>query len=326
MQTLVSIITPVKNVSKWIEETHLSIQKQTLKEWEWIIIDDHSSDDTWRKIQEYATLDTRVQCYKATEIGIIPALQLAFSLAKGKFITRMDGDDLMPSNRLQLMVNQASICSKQTIITGKVSYFSENKISEGYLKYEQWLNDLVDNKNHYDHLYRECIVASPNWLMHHSVAKEIGLFEQLKYPEDYDMCFHWKKNNLDIHALAQTTLYWREHPERTSRNNDNYQQEAFFQLKLDWFNKNYPTESIGILGFGTKGKLASKILEVNNRLITIYVQDTETLQNSELKQFKKVDAINTDLLLISIYPPNLSFLTQQLAQKGYIIGENAFYL
>lgn len=326
MNNRISILTPVKNVSKWITQTYQSIITQSNPTWEWIIIDDHSTDDTFAHLLEFANKDSRIHVFKANQMGIIPALQQAFQQSTGEFITRMDGDDLMPKERLQSMLDKYLESDVDGIITGKVKYFSENAVSEGYSKYENWLNDLVDSNQHAANIFRECVVASPNWLMKRSTAEDIGLFEKLQYPEDYDMCFQWLNAGLPVISLDKVTLLWREHPHRTSRNSNTYQQESFFRLKLSWFNRMFPRESIGILGYGTKGKLAAKQLEELERSVNIYVFETKTLVNTTYRSFKKADIINTDLLLIAIYPPDLNLLESQLFKQGYQIGKNAFYL
>ncbi len=326
MSAIISIISPVKNVSPWILETATSILSQTFTDWEWIIVDDHSTDDTFEKIQLLAQSDYRISIFKNDKHGIIPALQLAVSRAKGKYLTRMDGDDLMPEQRLALFFTLAESHSEKTVVTGKVNYFSASIVSEGYLKYESWLNEIATENSYYNHIYRECVVASPNWLMHRQTALDIQLFVLLDYPEDYDMCFRWKSAGLSIVSVDEVTLLWREHPLRTSRTSEIYQQEKFFELKLKWMLHFYPNLSIGVLGYGTKGKLAARILNENKKKITVYTQDTRTLVDTPLKQFKKADLIQVDLLLIAIFPPQLSVLEAALTAQNFTIGKNAFYL
>ena len=61
--------------------------------------------------------------------------------------------------------------------------------SEGYLKYEYWLNDRIDQNDHYKHIYRECVIASPNWISKKQDLIQYKIFENLNYPEDYSMTF-----------------------------------------------------------------------------------------------------------------------------------------
>src|SRR5690606_4549742 len=143
----VSIIMPLKNASQWVEETIQSILKQTHEDWELIVVDDHSEDHSIEIVSNYVHQDNRIQLFKNASKGIIPALQLAFEKASGTYITRMDADDIMPVNRLKLMVEQLQNLPDKAIVTGKVKYFSDTAVSPGYLKYEQWLNERVEQQD-----------------------------------------------------------------------------------------------------------------------------------------------------------------------------------
>ena len=52
------------------------------------------------------------------------------------------------------------------VATGMVQYFGKEKVSEGYKKYEKWINKVCAKNSFYEEIYRECVVASPNWMMH----------------------------------------------------------------------------------------------------------------------------------------------------------------
>ena len=119
-----------------------------------------------------------------------------------------------------------------------VKYFGEKPISEGYLKYENWINEINLTGKQWQQVYRECVIASPNWMVRKSDLDNIGGFNDLIYPEDYHLVFKWYQNRFDIHTIPEVTLYWREHPERTSRNSEYYAQKSFFNLKIHQFIKN----------------------------------------------------------------------------------------
>ena len=78
---------------------------------------------------------------------MVSALKKAFEQANGRFITRMDADDVMPINRLAIM-SAALINEKgNTVVTGLVKYFSENNLGDGFARYEKWLNDVVSTNS-----------------------------------------------------------------------------------------------------------------------------------------------------------------------------------
>lgn len=324
---MVSIVISMKNASMWVVETLVSIQNQTYTNWEVIVVDDHSEDHSFSLVKQFSQNDSRIQVSKNNSTGIIPALNQAFNQVRGEYITRMDADDVMPPNRLAQMVDLLQTLPEKSIVTGKICYFSDKNISEGYLKYEKWLNERVEQNDFYQHIYRECIVASPNWMGKTADFRNYNLFENLIYPEDYDLCFHWMKKNFKIYPINEVTLFWREHPLRTSRNSERYQQEAFFKLKLAWFRRffTHPT-SVGIVGLGVKGKLCAMDLRENNFPFKLYDLDYEKKPSFLEQPILSPEQIDDELLLIARYPENLNDIQSFLESKGYIIGETAFWV
>jgi glycosyltransferase involved in cell wall biosynthesis len=258
--SLVSILTPFKNAEKYILQTAESIFAQDYSDWEWILINDHSQEKEIHVLAPYLR-DKRVLIMENDGKGIISALQKGLHLAKGEFITRMDADDLMPPKKLSLFVKELT-CGSGEIVTGKVSYFaSDGKVSKGYQDYENWLNKRVDESDHFDQVYRECSVASANWLMRKKDLLSCGGFDGLVYPEDYDLLFRWYQHEFNITSLKEITHFWREHPERTSRNSLDYAQDRFFELKVNRFLEiDYKGENLILNGTGRKGRLTAKIL------------------------------------------------------------------
>lgn len=328
MNPVVSIILPMKNAVAWVAETIESIQKQTLEEWELVVVDDHSEDDSYISVAHIAETDKRIRIFHNHGHGIIPALEQAFYEVRGTYITRMDADDIMPAYRLKRMVYTLGSLPETAIITGKVRYFSAESVSEGYQKYENWLNERVTRADFYDHIYRECIVASPNWMGRTEEFKKYGLLGNLSYPEDYDLCFQWMHHGFKIYGLDEVTLFWREHPLRTSRNSENYQQRAFFGLKLNWLIRKFPNvSSIGIVGMGIKGKLCAEILMNAGHVFNIYdlhheKHTTPLFEHTVLSP----DMIHDPVVLIARYPENLDEIRLFIEQKGYQIGKDAFWV
>lgn len=328
MTPLISIIMPMRNASLWVKETIESIQNQETPDWELIIVDDHSTDHSFAMVQAISLEDTRIHLFKNPEKGIISALQFALNQARGTYLTRMDADDIMPPNRLTIMFEKLQVLPEKSIVTGKVKYFSETEVSAGYLKYEQWLNDRIDRGDFYNHIYRECIVASPNWMGRTEEFKLENLFAHLNYPEDYDLCFHWQEKGFAISGLNEITLQWREHPLRTSRNSAHYQQEAFFKMKMYWFAKNHATaKSIGIVGMGQKGKLCLHYLNADTFEIRLFdLNHTQFSQKIEGKQVESTNSIDTEIVLVARYPNDIQAVQQFIEKKGYRFGKNAYWV
>ena len=102
---LVSIQTPVFNQEAYIEETIRSVLGQTYRNWEWIIIDDGSTDKTKEIIRSFHDKRVRYFCQEHTGIdGICRVHNKALSLAYGDLIALIDGDDLWPEYKLERQV------------------------------------------------------------------------------------------------------------------------------------------------------------------------------------------------------------------------------
>jgi teichuronic acid biosynthesis glycosyltransferase TuaG len=101
MNKLVSIITPSYNSAKYIAETIQSVQNQTYTNWEMIIVDDCSTDDTEKIIKEIQQIDFRIFFYKLDRnSGSGVARNFAVEKANGNYIAFLDSDDLWKPNKL----------------------------------------------------------------------------------------------------------------------------------------------------------------------------------------------------------------------------------
>lgn len=270
-QPEIAILMPVYNMAGFLEDCVQSIQHQSFQNWELIAIDDFSTDNSYEALMQFAQRDRRIQVCRNDEKGIVPALAKAFNLSRGTFITRMDADDRMPQEKLMRLRSVIGDSTKR-VVTGKVRYFSDEGVSEGYLRYEKWLNGLVENHLFEENSFRECVIASPNWMVHRSCFEKDISLAGLKYPEDYDLVFRWMEAGYQIAAVNEVTHFWREHPGRTSRNSEVYQQASFFRLKTDYFVKLklVANEPVQLIGSGTKAKLVASHLRANQIPFTAF--------------------------------------------------------
>jgi len=128
MNNLVSIITPSYNSEKFISETIKSVLNQTYDNWEMIIVDDCSSDNSNEIIKEYSKKDGRIKLIKLEKnSGPAVARNRAIKEAKGRYIAFLDSDDLWMPNKLE----------KQ------VEFMKKNNLAFTYSSYY-----LIDEENH----------------------------------------------------------------------------------------------------------------------------------------------------------------------------------
>lgn len=326
---------PMKDSAAFLKEALDSIIKQSYTNWELLIIDDHSCDDSRSIAYSFEKEHRNIFCFSNLENGIIPALVLGLSRSKGEFITRMDSDDLMPENRLELMHKKWNERKEpKTIVTGKVRYFGKT-ISKGYQDYENWLNTINSQNKQWQNVYRECVIASPNWFLKKSALLEMGGFTNLKYPEDYHLVLRWYAENFQILCCSEITLLWREHPQRTSRNSANYGQRAFFDLKISHFiNHKYSGSNLLLWGTGTKARISASLLKKHK--IPFDWMDLnpqhypQGIQGKTIKSFQETklfEATKTQILL-AVYPSSKekTKMESYLDSQNFLLGQNYWYL
>jgi glycosyltransferase involved in cell wall biosynthesis len=115
---LVSVVMTVFNGESYLEETIESILRQTLADFEFIIVDDGSTDKSPELIRQYATLDPRIRAMLAPHRGHGAAANAGIAEARGEYIARMDHDDLALPERLATQLawmgrNGVEICGSQ---------------------------------------------------------------------------------------------------------------------------------------------------------------------------------------------------------------------
>ncbi|MBN2381346.1 glycosyltransferase family 2 protein [bacterium] len=105
MENLVSIITPSYNCAGFIAETIESVQNQTYQNWEMIVVDDCSTDDTRTIVESYQAHDSRIKYYYlALNSGAAVARTKAMELASGKYIAFLDSDDVWVPTKLEKQI------------------------------------------------------------------------------------------------------------------------------------------------------------------------------------------------------------------------------
>lgn len=302
---LVSILIPFKNTASYLDECLASILNQTYTDWEVYAVDDGSTDNSMSIVATYAEKDRRIHLLKNTGNGIIAALRTAHALAKGEFITRMDSDDCMLPQRLAHMVQALKKNGLGYITVGQVQYFSERGISNGYARYETWLNALTATGNNYTEIYKECVIPSPCWMTYASDLNQCNAFLPDRYPEDYDLTFRFYQQGLKIIPCTEVLHLWRDYDTRTSRTSEHYAQNYFLDIKVHYFLllDRQPHRPLVVWGAGTKGKTIARLLQKkeipfvwvcdNPNKIGKHIYGTPMVDYKELQKLKKPQSIIT---------------------------------
>lgn len=122
---LVSIIMPAYNAGKYISDSIASVISQTYQNWELIIINDYSKDNTPKIIENYANADSRIKVFSNSKnVGVSETRNKGIELATGNWIVFLDSDDMWHPQKLEKQIEKIKSNSADFIFTG-ASYVNE---------------------------------------------------------------------------------------------------------------------------------------------------------------------------------------------------------
>lgn len=140
MSSLVSIIVPIYNAEKYLCDCIESILRQTYTNFELILIDDGSTDDSENIINRYALKDERIYAFHKKNEGVSVARNFGLEKAQGEYIVFVDSDDLLPINSLEIRINSIK---DSDMVLGEYCIINES----GIVERNKLFNNLSLNKN-----------------------------------------------------------------------------------------------------------------------------------------------------------------------------------
>ena len=147
----ISIVVPVYNVSKYLDECIDSILKQSYEDFELILVDDGSKDNSFEICQAYQEKDARVKAFSKPNGGVSTARNFGISKATGKYITFIDSDDYVASNYCEALFNHISE-NVDMVVLGLQKAYSNGRIvpinhrfSAGKYAFNDILEKIVDD-------------------------------------------------------------------------------------------------------------------------------------------------------------------------------------
>ncbi len=184
MQTpAVSVLLPAYNCSKFLSQAIESVLQQTFTHFEFIIINDGSTDDTEKVILSYS--DPRIKYFKNDgNKGLIYTLNRGIDEAKGKYIARMDGDDICTPERFEKQVNWLEKNPHVSVLALTVTLIDEQNNVIGY--WDDDKNNITTNSIK-KFLSKNNCIAHPTVIFKTAIIKRFKFDTKQKLSEDYDL-------------------------------------------------------------------------------------------------------------------------------------------
>ena len=207
----VTVLTAVRNGQRSLGETMNCIRAQTLVDWEYIIVDDASSDQTVELIETAAQSDHRIRLIpRACAGGPYAAANDGLREARGKYIVRIDADDLAPPERIQVQVEFLEHNARYRACVTFWQGFDEHGLIPGSVTPVP-LSSVV--------LRWYLLLRSPSLhsavCYERSLMEELGGYRELPLSQDYRLWCELTRRDV-LGVIPKVLCYVRSHPDRES--------------------------------------------------------------------------------------------------------------
>ena len=278
---IVTVLMPVFNGEKYLDASINSILKQTYKDFEFLIIDDGSTDATDGIVHSFN--DSRIKFLKnQNNLGIVATLNKGISLAQGEFIARMDADDISLPHRLEKQVNfmrkhmHIGICG-----CGIINFGNRNYINI-YPEKEKDIRALLLFNAAFPH---------PGVMAKTELLKKYKYNGRFRFAQDYEL---WTRIIHATHCanLPEVLLHYRQYDQQTSQKKRSEQLKLADQVRFNYLKSIHPSferkdaEKLGkiarreFMPFSEAKDLLEKILSLHNSFF-----DEKSLKEMFAKQY-----------------------------------------
>lgn len=227
---LVSVVMSVYNGDKYLREAMDSILNQTFKYFEFIIIDDGSTDNTLKILKTYK--DPRIVLISRKNKGLVESLNEGIKKARGKYVARMDADDISDKNRIYKQVELLENENKDAVFT-----FFEMVDDKNQTK-----NIFTSPQRNID-IYRALFIRNPlghgTALFDKKVVNKMGGYKSNVGPvEDYDLWCRLYEKGIRFGVVPEALYKWRDNPEGISSSKNKIQYKSAVNIKNKLIGKN----------------------------------------------------------------------------------------
>lgn len=257
----VSVLLPARDAGATIRHALRSVQRQRLPQWECIVVDDGSSDDTAGEVSRAAAGDPRIHLIRTAPRGLVPALTTGLHACRAPLVARMDADDLMHRDRLAAQRQALDTGPALGAVGCHVRLFPRGHLTDGRRDYEAWLNAHRTAADVRRDRFVECPIAHPTLMIRRPVLLEHGYRDE-GWPEDYDLVLRLAEAGVALGVVPRRLLLWRDRPDRLSRVDGRYSLERFTACKAAGLARGFLRDraSFALWGYGGTGKALARAL------------------------------------------------------------------
>lgn len=311
---MVSVTLPCWNAAATLPACLNSLLAQTWRDFEIVAVDDGSTDRTAAVLREFAAKDARVRPFFLQHGGVVAAANAALEKSRGKYVARMDADDLSLPERLASQVGWLETRPKVGLVGCRVRFGGDRKTAKGYALYVDWTNRQMTSEAVSLNRFVESPFAFPSVMFRRELYFEHGGFKNGDFPEDYEFLLRLLDRGVVMEKVDAELLVWNDPPTRLTRNDARYDPEAFYRLKAKYLarwlernNRRHPL--VGVMGAGRPSRKRATMLEE-------YGVEISEFYDLDPRKIGQVLSGRPVVPRDQVPPPGRRFLLSYVASRG----------
>jgi glycosyltransferase involved in cell wall biosynthesis len=275
---LVSVVLPVYNAAASLDAALESLLHQVdlPGDFEIVAVDGGSSDESADILAQYAARDPRLRLIRREHQGVTATANVAMSAARGRFIARMDADDVCSPDRLAKQSRYLLEHPEVGVVSCRIRFGGDAEACAGYARHVDWVNEITCHEDICLSRFVESPICNPSVMFRAELLELHGDYLHGDFPEDYELWLRWLAAGVRMEKLPDTLLTWNDPPTRLTRNDPRYDMDAFYRVKAaylaDWLEQHNPRHpEIVLIGSGRVTRRRAEMLTARGVRITAYV-------------------------------------------------------
>src|SRR5690606_5954977 len=206
----VSVVMPARNAADTVARAVRSVLAQTFPDFELLVVDDGSTDETADAALAAAAGDARLRILDRGRCGLVAALNAGIDAARGRLIARLDADDEMLPRRLEAQVALLDERPDVGVASGLVEFGGDPRRALGYALHVEWLNSLVEPDDIALNRFIESPVAHPSVMFRRELIERHGGYLDNDEPEDYELWLRLMDAGVRFAKVQEVLLRWND--------------------------------------------------------------------------------------------------------------------
>ena len=325
----ISIILPFYNAKATLSRALGSIINQTFPDFECILIDNNSTDGSTEITMEHIKKDSRFKLIQEPRQGVAFAHNAGMKISQASFIARMDADDWMFPDRLEQQIHFLENNTDYGVVSGLAKYIPHSQNTEGFRRYVEWSNSIIDSDDIFLKQFMESPVINPSAMWRREASDKFGSYKHGHFPEDYELWLRWLGRGVKIHKLSIPVIKWYDSAKRLTRTDERYNDQAFFNIKTEylakWLAKNNSHHpKVAVWGASKISRNRAAILEENGIQILQYIDITRKRQlDRTVVYYEDIPEPGKLFILVYLKEQTMRLNTVEfLKNRGYEEGVN----